>query len=107
MKKKTKIKEPKIGDKIYVPSSYYVNRGQDDFEGGLATINRVTANENLPKDHVNYWMVGIVGRPVTMYNWSVLFSEQSKLKKEYKGKRAHPSPDNSYEFNQPEADWRW
>lgn len=106
MKDKTKIKEPKIGDKIYVPSSYYVCRGEDDFEGGLATINKVEHSKHLPKDHFNYTMVGIEGRPSTMYNYRVLAEEQDELKKEYAGKVAHSSPDFDPEFNQPDADWK-
>ena len=106
MKDKTKIKEPKIGDKIYVPSSYYVYRGEDDFEGGIATINKVYFSKHLPKDHFNYTMVGIEGRPGTMYNYRVLAEEQDELKKEYEGKVAHSSPDFRPEFNQPDADWR-
>ena len=106
MKDKTKTKEPKIGDKIYVPSSYYVYRGEDDFEGGLATINKVEHSKHLPKGHVNYTMVGIEGRPSTMYNYRVLAEEQDELKKEYAGKVAHSAPDFDPEFNQPDADWK-
>lgn len=106
MKDKTKIKAPQIGDKIYVPSSYYVYRGGGDFEGGLATINKVEANKHLSEDHINYWMVGIEGRPSTMYNWRVLAEEQDELKKEYADKVAYSSPDLRPEFNQPNADWR-
>lgn len=37
-----KIKtEPKVGDKIYVPSRLYISRGSDDFAGGIATVKRV------------------------------------------------------------------
>lgn len=106
MKDKTKIKAPQIGDKIYVPSSYYVYRGEDDFEGGLATINKVEVSKHLPKDNSNYWMVGIEGIPSTMYNYRVLVEEQDELKKEYAGKVAHSSPDLRPEFNKPNADWR-
>lgn len=106
MKDKTKIKEPKVGDKIYVPSSYYVYRGEDDFKGGLATINKVEASNHLPKDHFNYWMVGIEGRPSTMYNYGVLVEKQEVLKKEYAGRVAHSNPDFNPKFNQPNADWR-
>jgi hypothetical protein len=106
MKDKSKIKEPKIGDKIYVPSSYYVYRGEDDFEGGLATITKVEHSKHLPKGHVNYTMVGIEGRPSTMYNWTVLAEEQDELKKEYGKQVAHSNPDLRPEFNQPDADWK-
>lgn len=101
----TQIKEPKIGDKIYVPSSYYVYRGEDDFEGGLATINKVELSDHLPEDHINYIMIGIEGRPQTMYNYRGLMAKQEKLQKEYEGKVAHSSPDLRPEYNQPNADW--
>ena len=97
--------EPKVGDKIYVPSSYYVYRGQDDFDGGIATINKVKASEHLPKDHFNYWMVGIAERETVMYNWRWLMEQQEELKEEYLDKVASPNPDDRAEFNQPDADW--
>lgn len=105
MKKNRKFKEPKIGDNIYVPSSYYVYRGADDFEGGLAVINKVEGSNHLPKEHINYWMVGIEERPSVMYNYNMLMEKQSELKKKYKGKTAHPDPDYSVEFNNPNSDW--
>jgi hypothetical protein len=103
--KKTNIKAPKIGDKIYVPSSYYVYRGEDDFEGGLATIDKIDIRKNLPKTHCNYIMVGIEGRPSTLYNYKSLMEEQEELKTTYEGKTAHANPDLRPEFNQPDADW--
>lgn len=97
---------PKIGDKIYVPSSFYVYRGEDDFTGGLATITKIEYSDHLPADHMNYIMVGIDSRPTTMYNYRVLMRDQVELEKEYKDSIAHPSPDMSPEFNQPDADWK-
>jgi len=105
MKDKNKNGQPEIGNKIYVPSSYYVYHGEDDFEGGLAIINKVEYSDHLPKDHCNYTMVGIEGRPTTMYNYKVLLEEQAKLKKRFGNKLAHPDPDLRPEFNQPNADW--
>jgi hypothetical protein len=61
-------KEPKIGDKIYVPSAYHVYRGEDDFAGGLATINKVERSNHLPKNHINYFMVGIEGESGWLHN---------------------------------------
>lgn len=100
------FKEPKIGDKIYVPSSYYVYRGEDDFEGGLATISSIDKSKHLPPDHFNYLMVGIKERPNTGYNYKVLLEKQEVLAKEYGDQVAHPDPDLSSEFNQPNADWK-
>ena len=93
------MKEPKVGDKIYVPSSYYVYRGEDDFEGGIATVSKIEHSKHLPKDHINYTMVGIEGRPSTMYNWRILAERQEELKKEYGDQVAYSNPDLSPEFN--------
>ncbi len=99
-------KKPKLGDTIYVPSAIHVYSGKDDFSGGKATINKIEYSKYLPKDHVNYTMVGIKEDPRTMYNYKLLLEEQEKLKKEYGDKIAHPDPDFRAEFNQPEADWK-
>ena len=99
------MKEPKIGDKIYVPSSYHVYRGEDDFEGGLATISKIEYSDNLPKTHINYIMVAIEEQPSAKYNYKILIKKQSELKKRYKDEVAHPTPDLRPQFNQPDADW--
>ncbi len=77
-----------------------------DFEGGIATIDRVEHSDHLPKGHFNYTMVGVKERPPTMYNWKVLLEKQEKLKKIHGDAVAHPDPDMREEFNQPDADWR-
>ena len=103
-----KTKEfPEKGDKIYIPSSLHVYRGEDDIAGGLATIDEVFPIDFLPKDHINYWSVSLeeVG-PHTQYNWRILMEKQEELEKTYKNEVAHPDPDYREEFNQPDADWR-
>lgn len=102
---KSTIKKPKIGDEIYVPSSYYVYRGEDDFEGGLAIINNIEFSKHLPEEHFNYIMIGIEGR-TTMYNYKSLLEKQAQLKKEFKNSVAHSNPDLRPEFNQPDGDWK-
>lgn len=101
------IKKPKIGDKIYVDASYHVYRGEDDFEGGLATINRIDISKSLPKDHINSIFIGIEERnPAHSYNYKMLMEEQDELKERYQKQVAHPNPDLRPEFNQPDSDWR-
>lgn len=99
-------KEPKIGDKIYVPSSFYVYRGEDDFVGGTAIISEVDYDEKLPKDHYNYIMVAIENRPFVKYNWNNLLENQEKWEKIYAGSISHPCPDMRPEFNDNNADWK-
>lgn len=100
------IPEPTIGQKIYVPSSLYVYRGQDDFAGGIATINKIEKSKTLPPDHYNYLMVGIAERPGSLYNWRPLLERQEELKGMYGDQIAHPDPDDRPEFNDYNADWR-
>jgi hypothetical protein len=100
------VAEPFIGQKIYVPSSIYVYRGEDDFAGGLATINKIKKEDFLPPDHYNYLSVGIAERPGTMYNWRPLLERQEELKKMFGDEIAHPDPDDRPEFNDENADWR-
>jgi len=100
-----KIVKPKVGQKIYVPSSFYVYRGEDDFEGGIATISSIEYDKHLPKDHFNHIMISIEERFNVGYNWNYLLENQKKWAKEYKNKIAHPDPDYSPEFNDSEADW--
>lgn len=100
------MKIPKVGEKIYVPSSLYVYRGRDDFAGGIATISKVELNKfgNGP-DKPNYCFVNIEERPGVGYNWRSLEEEQKKLKELYGDQIAHPDPDDRPEFNDSEADW--
>lgn len=90
---KTKIKLPKVGDTIYVGSSFYISHGSDDFCGGKATIGKIEFNDRLGKDHVNYCMISIKERPGVMYNYKDLLERQKELKKQFGNKKAHPDPD--------------
>ena len=77
------MKKPKIGDKIYVHSSFYISRGSDDFVGGLCTINEIEYSDHLPPDHYNYCSVGVEERPGTLYNYKYLLDEQDELKEQF------------------------
>jgi len=106
MENQPPVDQPVIGQKIYVPSSLYVYRGEDDFAGGIATISKIEKSDFLPPDHYNYLMVGIAERPGSMYNWRPLLERQEELKKMYGDQIAHPDPDDRPEFNDYNADWR-
>ena len=106
LKNQPKVTQPVIGQKIYVPSSLYLYRGEDDFAGGIATINKIEKSKNLPEDHYNYLMVGITERPGSMYNWRPLLERQEELQKMYADQIAHPDPDDRPDFNDDNADWR-
>jgi len=78
----------KSGDKIYIPSSYYIDHPQDDVDGGIATINTITVNNYLPEDHYNRVFVSVDEIPNVSYNLTSLLEKQDKLKKEFKDKVA-------------------
>jgi hypothetical protein len=88
---------PKVGDKIYVNSSFYLSHGVDDFAGGIATVSKVGEALNAGKKvHV----VSIVERPNHGYYWeNGIGLNQEKMKAEYGDKIAHPDPDNHPDSN--------
>lgn len=98
--------EPKKGYKICVPSSYYVYRGEDDFDGGIATIKKVIYSKDLNSDHINYVNVEIEERPGFQYNWKKLLIDLEKNYKAYGNNIACKNPDLSPEFNNDNADWK-
>jgi hypothetical protein len=87
------VRTPTKGEKIYVPTAWYIDHGEDDFEGGVATIKDIHLNKHLPDHHVNYMMVSIEERPGTQYNWRNLLEHQEEWKDRYKDQIAHPDPD--------------
>lgn len=104
MTKKSK-KLPVAGEKVYVPSSWYVYRGADDFQGGIATISKIHKSNFLPKDHENYLMISIEERPNYQYNWLSLMDKQEEYKNTYGDEIAHPDPDYAPEFNDDNEGW--
>lgn len=83
--------EPKVGDKIYVPSRLYISRGSDDFAGGIATVKRVYKSMSGGNAHCLF--VDIVEGDRS-FNWTQdIGLNQAKLKKEYGDQVAHPDPD--------------
>ena len=90
------IKVPKVGDKIYVDSSYYLSHGEDDFHGGIATVSKVSKGISAGKP-VPYVMVE--ENLGTEYNWKELEKKQKELKKEFGSQKAHSCPDTRPEFN--------
>ena len=85
----------KIGDELYIPSAFYVCRGEDDIIGGLAKVKSIDEND----------MVEFEEDLGTFYNVECLLEEQGELKKEFGKKRAKHQPDLRPEFNDGGADW--
>jgi hypothetical protein len=93
MKKNKAPNQPKVGDKIYVESRFYISHGSDDVVGGLATISRVTEEDTT--NAFNRWFVEVEELPGRNYNWNYLMEpgRQEKLKKQFGKRKAHPDPD--------------
>jgi hypothetical protein len=83
---KTRNDPPQVGDRIYVPSAWYIDHGEDDFAGGWAIVSKV-------KQESYGLFITIEERPDTGYNWDFLRDQQDKLQKEYGEQHAHPDPD--------------
>lgn len=81
----------RIGDKIYVGSTFYLSHGEDDFQGGITTISGF--NE--------YGFVEVRERPNHFINPDHLKENQKKWKKEYGNQIARKVPDLRGEFNCP------
>ena len=88
------MRNVKVGDKIYVGSSFYLSHGIDDFVGGQATVFEVGDDTGM------YSYVRITERPDSKYNWAILSEKQEELEARFKEQRAHCSPDNREEFNE-------
>lgn len=98
------MKLPSKGDKIYIPSSYHISSGSDDVQGGVATIDTIKVNTDLPKDHYNSVFVSVEKVPGHGFNYQYLLEQQDELKKQFKDKIARPDPDIDTPWIQ-EGDW--
>lgn len=98
--------KPEIGQKIYIPSSFYLSHGRDDIQGGKTEITKVYFSNHLPEDHYNYIMVNVKGLPVSKtYNYRYLMENQKEWKDKYKDTVAHPDPDLHPDSNPKNYGW--
>jgi len=81
---------PKVGDDIYVGSSYYIDHGEDDFEGGLCKVTQVSLGTSAGK---KVPFICIKERPGHSYNWEYLKEHQAEWKKEFGKRRGYEDPD--------------
>lgn len=77
---------PKPGDIIIVPSRFYIDRGEDDVCGGLATVASVN------EDRGTTW-VYVEELPNRGYNWATIEDQAELLTKYGDQNIAHPCPD--------------
>lgn len=87
---------PKVGAKIYVGTSLYLSHGEDDVEGGLATVSKV--EKGISGGESTYY-VSVKEHPGHSYNWEFLAEEQNSYRLEYGSQKARACPDYSPESN--------
>lgn len=90
------VKEPKVGDGVYIPTSLYMSHGEDDFQGGLCEIMGVAHNVFGMEGST---FVEVKERPGHNYNWKFLEEKQGELKERFGDARGHADPDYRLEFN--------
>lgn len=78
------MKRPKIGQKIYVGTSWYIDREEDDFDGGLCTITGFKLDKST-------YFVTVQERPGSSMNYDVLMEKQAEFKKTYGRRRGKMS----------------
>lgn len=83
---------PEPGDEVYVGSSFYIGHGEDDFLGGIATIERVVLTKECPNSSNRIFVV-LKENPGSQHNWTMMEREQKRLKTAYGSQRARPDPD--------------
>lgn len=91
--KTPKGKKPVVGSLIYIKSSYYIDHGQDDFNGGICKIDQIQTSISAGKPT---WFVSVKERPGHFYNYEILIEEQEINKKEHPERlkiRGHICPD--------------
>ena len=87
-----KPSDVKIGDKLYVNSSFYIEHGLDDICGGLATVKSISENLNRPLS--NQYMITVEEiRSSRHFNLWYLLNNQEEFKIKYAGKLVHECPD--------------
>lgn len=86
--------KPEKGEKIYVPSVVHTYEPNNDFNGGIATIENVKINTDLIEEHANYLTVTVKERPNHPYGWGFIRSNQERWKLLY-GKKLAGSPEKA------------
>jgi hypothetical protein len=79
---------PKVGERIYVPTSMYIDHGEDDVLGGLATVTTVRLDPGHGKTFIS-----VAEHPEHAYNWEYLGPRQAALREEFSDRLAREDPD--------------
>ena len=81
---------PKVGEYVHVPSSFYIDRGEDDLCGGRGTVTKVEWLEDYGTHSIEIEEI-----PGHGFFWeNNIKNQQAALRKGYGRKKAHACPDN-------------
>jgi len=83
---------PIIGEQFYVPNAFFLEKGKDDFMGGIATVAKVTVKVI---DMFETPMIEMKERPGIVYNYFYLADIQDELKNEFGNREACLDPVNA------------
>lgn len=81
---------PQVGDKIYAPTSMYIDHGEDDVLGGLATVTNVRLSQSAGQETP---FVSVKEHPGHSYNWKLLSQRQEELRTQFGDRVAREDPD--------------
>lgn len=84
--------EPKIGQKMYIQSSYFIDNGYNDVSGGLATIEEIKFRY-IRENPINSIMVKFKEINGHTYNYIAAMIRQKELKSQYNGRVAKNDPE--------------
>jgi hypothetical protein len=88
---------PRVGDLIYVDTSLYLDHGEDDVEGGLAQITKVSNRMSGGDDKCVFVEVA---QTHANRNWTqFLYPEQKELMKQFGTRVSYPDPDTRPSMN--------
>lgn len=76
---------PAIGESIYIRSSSYIDHGEDDVAGGMATISEVRLSTSGGEPT---YFVSVREIPGASYNYTMLLQEQDNLRKQFGNQKA-------------------
>lgn len=87
--------EIKPGTILYIPSSFYIDHGEDDVQGGKAIVMKVRKSDYLKEESYNYYEVTFRGihTGTLWYNLKYLLENQEKWKEDYGDQLAYEDPD--------------
>jgi hypothetical protein len=106
--KRNRFWVPEVGDLVYTPTRGYIDHGEDDIRGGLATVKQVKLNLGAKGRYVlktNGEVNKTAGNDIFIFvqevpdgfNWGLHFEDQKEYMEEYGTEFARPDPDyNSY-----------